>query len=464
MSSWADQLAKTIDPAVRQSKAIEAVVIGDDVLDRAPALLARHFRPDDAIVLIADSNTMTAAGDRLVAILEGAGIAVHQHLFPGSPRLKPTIDAGDAILDTLKKVPGVPLVVGSGVLNDLGKFAAFRAGRPYFCVATAASMDGYASAGAPLSAGGFKNTIQCAPPKVILADLAVLARAPADMAGWGYGDLAGKMPAGADWILADHLGIEAIDDLAWPLVQDNLRGWLADPDAVAQAGKPASAALMAGLILSGFAMEFHGSSRPASGADHQVAHLWEMQDVRHHALPVAHGACVALGTLTVLSLYDWLLEQDLTTIDDDEVIRARPGLDEEIAHIVRQFGKGTVADRSVEETTAKFAADDVLRARIEKMTATWPALRRKLRTQLVSTDRMRSMLATAGVVTHPAQVGMAWQHHRQTVCAARYIRRRYTVLDFLADAGLLDSAVDAVFGPHGVWAEVGFTEVSAAAR
>ena len=105
----------------------------------------------------------------------------------------------------------VPIAVGAGVINDLVKYAAYRKGLPFMSVATAASMDGYASGGAPLSKNGFKHTIACVPPRVIVADSHILATAPAPMAGWGYGDLAGKIPAGADWIIADALRVEAMD-------------------------------------------------------------------------------------------------------------------------------------------------------------------------------------------------------------------------------------------------------------
>ena len=43
----------------------------------------------------------------------------------------------------------------------------------------------------------------------------------------GYGDLIEKIPAGADWILADELGVERIDAHVWDLVQGRLRNALA---------------------------------------------------------------------------------------------------------------------------------------------------------------------------------------------------------------------------------------------
>ena len=53
------------------------------------------------------------------------------------------------------------------------------------------------------------------------------------MTASGYGDLLGKIPAGADWLIADALGIETIDPGVWDLVQGPLRASLARPDALA---------------------------------------------------------------------------------------------------------------------------------------------------------------------------------------------------------------------------------------
>ncbi len=46
------------------------------------------------------------------------------------------------------------------------------------------------------------------------------------MAGWGYGDLVGKLVAGADWIVADALGVEALNPGPFGMVQNNLAAWL----------------------------------------------------------------------------------------------------------------------------------------------------------------------------------------------------------------------------------------------
>ena len=60
-----------------------------------------------------------------------------------------------------------------------------------------------------------------------------MAAAPGVMTASGYGDLLGKVPAGADWIVADAVGAEAIDDYVWDLVQGPLRVSLSRPEALA---------------------------------------------------------------------------------------------------------------------------------------------------------------------------------------------------------------------------------------
>jgi glycerol-1-phosphate dehydrogenase [NAD(P)+] len=86
----------------------------------------------------------------------------------------------------------VPVAVGSGTLNDLTKLAAYRLGRPYVVVATAASMDGYAAFGASITRDGFKQTMACAAPAAIVADVDLLASAPVQLTSSGYGDLLGR--------------------------------------------------------------------------------------------------------------------------------------------------------------------------------------------------------------------------------------------------------------------------------
>jgi glycerol-1-phosphate dehydrogenase [NAD(P)+] len=185
-------MTELIAGAVARSATVAEVVVGRGVLAETGALFRRQFAGNLACI-IADENTWKAAGAAVEASLKAAGVTVRAHVLPGRPRLKPTVELADSLRDVLAQDGAVPVAVGSGVINDVVKHAAFGLDRAYLCVGTAASMDGYTSAGAPLSDKGFKKTIQCRPARAVLGDLDVIAAAPAEMTGWGYGDLAGLL-------------------------------------------------------------------------------------------------------------------------------------------------------------------------------------------------------------------------------------------------------------------------------
>ncbi|MEO1089868.1 MAG: sn-glycerol-1-phosphate dehydrogenase [Pseudomonadota bacterium] len=442
-SAWRRQLDAVVRPAVARSASIDAIEVGEGVLHGTPSLLDRFFGPAD-VVLIADGNTYRAAGGAVEAALLAAGRQVQSCVLPAVPQPKPTRALAASIAVLLAETDAIPVVVGSGVLNDVVKFAAFETRRDYLCVATAASMDGYASAGSPLSDEGFKKTVDCRPARVVVADLDVIGAAPRAMSAWGYGDLAGKVPAGADWLVADALGVEPRDDVAWPLVQDHLPEWLSAPGAVATGEHGAIAALFTGLTIAGLAMEIHGTSRPASGADHQIAHLWEMENLHVAGEPAAHGACVAVGCHTVLTLYDWLLDQDLTGLDVDGIVALAPSMMTKEAS-VREAFHPSVAERALVETRAKHLSPTDHRRRLQDVRSVWPSLREALAKQLTSADEMAAALRAVGAPVYGADLGIGAARHRATVEASRFIRSRYTVLDLLEECGLLDAALDAVF-------------------
>ncbi len=444
MNHWQSMAEQIIAPAIASSGAIREICAAPGALGDVAAFYRRNHG-DSPALLIADDNTDAAAGCQVSDRLKTAGIDVRCHILPGQPRIKPTVERAEELKSIMAEHDAVPLAVGSGVISDLVKYAAFQLDRDYSCIATAASMDGYSSAGSPLSDKGFKKTIPCRPPVAILADIDVLAAAPPRMAGWGFGDLAGKVPAGADWILADALGIEAIDEVAWPLVQDNLRDWLGDPDGVARGELQAVASLFIGLTISGLAMEIYGSSRPASGADHQIAHMWEMEGLSHDGERISHGACVAIGTLTVLSLFDWINGRDFTDADVAFALANARTLAQKRAEIATRFGATEIAERSFMETAAKHAEGSALRLRLNNWVEMWPELRQRLKSQLMSREEMAALLARAGAPLQAAHIGVSPQHHRDTVFAARLIRSRYSILDVLDDLGLLERAVNDVF-------------------
>ncbi|MBC5768479.1 iron-containing alcohol dehydrogenase [Ramlibacter albus] len=438
-----------LEAALRDAAVTREVVVGPGAAAAVPAVAAR-VAPGARWLVVADRKTWEAAGRDVHEALQAQGQGTASPLlFDAEPRLKPRAEAAQLVAARLAQTGATPVAVGSGVVNDLVKYAAAIAGRPYVCVATAASMDGYAASGAALLEGGFKRTLACPPPVAILADPAVLASAPARMVGWGYGDLAGKVVAGADWVLADALGVEAINRGPFDLVQDHLPEWLGRPERLAAADPQALAALLAGLLVSGFAMQAHGNSRPASGSDHQFSHLWEMEGLQVDGEAAAHGACVGVGCVAMLALYEWLLARTAQELESAHA----PDYDDAAAldrEITAALGDGEVAAAARTEMTAKRAIGS-RSARVQRFMSAWPGLRQSLASRLVPAREMQRRLATLGAPTHPHDLGLDVATLAADYRRARLIRRRYTLLDLLEDLGWLDRAVGELCGPQGFW-------------
>lgn len=440
---------QSISLAVERSASVSEVAVGAGLVAETGAIFRRHFGDSEAC-LLADEEAWAAAGPAVEQSLAGAGIRTRKHILAATPRPKPTVQLANTLRDVLAEDESIPVAVGSGVMNDLVKHAAFSLQRRYLCVATAASMDGYTSAGAPLSDDGFKMTIACRPALAVVGDLDIIADAPSQMTGWGYGDLAGKIPAGADWIVADALGIEALDRVAWPMVQTDLRAWLSGAERIASGDRSAIEGLFAGLVLVGLAMEAHGSSRPASGADHQIAHLWEMDGLEHGGERVSHGACVGVGCVVALQLYDWVLGQDFSGLDVESVVAKAPSLETKAGMIASAFKGGEVAARALTETTAKHLEPHDHRIRLKSLQDVWPDLRARLSEHLMKPDEMKRHLKAAGAPSNPSQIGVDAGYLYRTALNARFLRSRYTILDFLDETGCLERALQAALSKSAI--------------
>src|SRR5262245_55324949 len=187
-----------INAALQGASDTRCVVIGAGALAAVDQTFGQCFGSQAAAV-VADENTFAAAGQTVDQRLRAAGRSVAAPIvFPGTPMLYADFANALALEDRLRAVDVIPVVVGSGTLNDLAKLASHRVGRQYMCVGTAASMDGYTAFGAAITKDGFKQTMACPAPRALLADLDVLAHAPPQMNATGYGDLLGKITAGAD--------------------------------------------------------------------------------------------------------------------------------------------------------------------------------------------------------------------------------------------------------------------------
>ena len=403
-------------------------LLENDALNQLPEAIRSLWGNDARPWLVADDNTWRAAGAEVAKILKAAGMeGPDSFLFPGTPMLH--ADEGNVNL-LLEQFPEnvVPVAIGGGTVNDLVKRASGLRHVSYCCVPTAPSVDGYTSSGAALTASGLKQTLPCPAPLAVVADSGILRNAPPEMFAAGYADLMAKIPAGADWLAADTLGIEAIAPAVWELVQTPLRDNLSDPSDVRR--------VFTGLAATGYAMQLYRDSRPASGANHLVSHIWEMENLCCNGKPVSHGFKVAIGTVTSTALYEALF-----SLSEQEARRlARPGLDRagREAEIDALLSIGTYGAATRTIALDKFREGRALAERRELIYRNWETLRKRILHQLYPLEELTRRLTTAGCPVKPADIQLGREQFLHGIRTAQLIRKRYTVLDLVYELGLLE--------------------------
>ena len=427
-----------------------AMEIGIDILDRVPQMFVEQF-PAKRALIVADENTWRAAGEAVYGYLQSAGVECEEPYIFTDPHLHAEWRFIEMLDERLAKSDAIPVSVGSGTINDLCKLCSYHQSRPYMCVATAASVDGYSSFGASITYKNMKQTFTCPAPKAILADVGVMAKAPKEMTAAGYADLAAKIPAGAEWIIADFVGSEPIHDAAWHISQDGLKAALSDPEGVAALKPEAIAPFVEGLMLSGFAMQAARSSRPASCTDHLFSHLWNMRNHTYQGVTPSHGFQVSVGTLMMCAMFDQMYKSDFTQLDVDAAVAAWKSA-EEVRHEAEVLFAGEAfAELGVTEIMAKYDDKDEVRRQLNLVKANWPDLKAKLQAQCYTFDQMYRSLSIVGAPVKPEDVGISKAQMKSDVPFVRHIRRRYNMMDLGLRAGLLDTWVDGVFGKGGVW-------------
>jgi glycerol-1-phosphate dehydrogenase [NAD(P)+] len=181
--------------------------------------------------------------------------------------------------------------IGGGRTLDVAKYAATLTGLPMVAVATSLAHDGLASPVASLEHEGGKGSYGVAIPLAVVVDLDYVRRCPPEQLRSGIGDALSNLSALADWELAARERGEPTDGVAAALARTGAEALLHRTDSVQS--DEFLTTLAQALVLGGLSMAIAGSSRPCSGACHEIAHAVEAE----HPGQSNHGAQVAVGAL-----------------------------------------------------------------------------------------------------------------------------------------------------------------------
>lgn len=285
--------------------AIENVIIENGAIVHLPQLIEKY----NNILLVADQNTYQVGGEKTAALI-GEKLENTLVYQSGDHFLVPDEDAIKKMDKMVTDKTDLIIGVGSGVINDTCKYVSFTRKLPYFIVATAPSMDGYASVGAAMIINSMKITYDAHVPTAIIGDVDMLKTAPIDMIKSGYGDIIGKYSALNDWKLSHVINGEYICEYVYDLTYEMIRKTLDISDGILRREDESIKTLMEALVVVGIAMSFVGNSRPASGSEHHLSHFFEIVGLLNHEPYFNHGIDVVYSTVMTQRLREEILKLD----------------------------------------------------------------------------------------------------------------------------------------------------------
>ena len=375
--------------------------------------LTELTRTYNGVLLVADENTFAAAGAQTVAAL-GEKLA-EQAIFSGKTILIPNEEAVAAVTAKLKEIDLI-VGIGSGVIQDLCKFVAHENKLPYFVVATAPSMDGYASTGAAMIMDGMKVTYPAGVPDAILADPQILKDAPMDMIQAGYGDIVGKYSALNDWLLSHAVTGEYLCQEIYDLTYDMVLKTLALADGLVKRDEESVKVLMEALIVVGIAMAFAGSSRPASGSEHHFSHYFEITGIVRGEEYFPHGVDVAYSTVITAQLREYILQQPWP----EHAFRLpREEYEKQVNRIYGPVGPGCIA---LQDKVGLYGKDMVPLYHSKEQEI------RRILSQMPGAEQIRRMLAAVGLDMAEFYKLYSPEKIADAKLYAKELKDRYTVL------------------------------------
>ncbi|UCF98192.1 MAG: iron-containing alcohol dehydrogenase [Spirochaetaceae bacterium] len=278
------------------------ILLGDGVLEEMPSVFREHYRKDVKIWILSDQNTEKAAAEQCKRIL--SRFRFSSTVLPAVPRPRTSAE----IIGCLCRIageyrPDLVLAVGGGTISDIAKMVSLNLAVPNWCVLTAPSVDAYSSGTAALKLKHRHKTEPAQPTEVIFADLGVLEQAPEVLFLSGVGDLLAKYLSFMDWKISALITEEHICEDTARMCLDSARQAMNAVKSLSSARRAAVQSLTDALLLSGLAMQALVSSRPASSAEHTIAHFWELAHTVGNPDLELHGLLVGLSCSILLAGY-----------------------------------------------------------------------------------------------------------------------------------------------------------------
>lgn len=409
------------------------IIVGKDVVATLPELIqnANIKKP----FILADKNTYKAAGEKVCSLLAGAGIVYSTYVIDHEMPEPDEYTVGSVMMhyDT---ACDLVIGIGSGVINDVCKILSNISGTLFYIVATAPSMDGYASATSSMSRDGLKISLPSKSADVIIGDIDILKSAPDRMLLAGLGDMLAKYVSICDWRIAHIVTGEYYSEEIAQMVRDSLKRCVDHASGLLKREDAAIKAVFEGLVNTGLAMALAGVSRPASGVEHYFSHIWDMRGLEFGTRVDLHGIQCGMATLLSIKLFEQMKQMNP---DRKKALAYAENFDfEKWSETLRELlGKGAEAMIALEAKEQKYDLEKH-KVRLEAILAHWEDIVGVMEEELPKAQQLEQLLLALNAPITVEEIGQENELLPLVFMATKDIRDKYVLSRLAWDLGVIE--------------------------
>ena len=389
---------------------VKDIIIESEAIKKLPEIMEKEGFKN--ITIICDENTYVAAGEEVEEVIPKGNFIKLK-----SENLHANEVAVQKVYECLVAESDVLIALGAGTIHDITRYVAYNKDIPFISVPTAASVDGFVSTVAAMTWKGDKKTFTAVSPIYVVADTDIFKEAPYRLTASGVSDLIGKYTALVDWKISSIVIGEYICNKVCNMEIDAVNKLCECVDDLVLGKLEAYEQLMYALILSGLAMQIIGNSRPASGAEHHMSHLWEMEVINKH-LDAYHGEKVSVGLILVMEEYKKIKK----SIENGRCrVKKYYGLEEDMLKEV--FKSREMYDSIMKENTPDPLLNVnkvILQNRLESIA--------EILEKLPTLDFVKNTLKRAKAVTTLEEIGLSNDVKQNSIRVLPYVRNRLTLM------------------------------------
>jgi glycerol-1-phosphate dehydrogenase [NAD(P)+] len=410
------------------------IYVGTGLIEKTPDYIKKRGLGLNC-VLVADNNTWPLVGQKLTDLLRSAGFTVQTCLIRRSGEMEPDERACGEVLLTMQPDTAFLISVGSGSITDTTRVVAVRTGKPFVCVGTAPSMDGYTSVVAPLLLRGVKIHRAAVCPEIIVCDLDILRTAPMNMVISGVGDVLGKYIARADWQIGHIINDEPYCTVCGEIVTDAVNKLVDNIAEIKSRSESGIRILIEALLLAGVTIMIVGHTRAVASVEHNIVHYWDMMKLLQGQKQPPHGTAVGMATLLVWPVFLRFAGEDLSRLDLDDIRSRRMDPAARRRWLIEAY-KDEAANEIMRDNPDDFLSWAEQERRIRRAQERFDEIKAVI-DSLPPYERIQNAMQDLGAPMNPADLDIDRPLLNRSMYAGKDYRTRYSLFKTLDECGLL---------------------------